>query len=554
MKKHSQIVYLFFLALAFFSWTCSSSKVPQKVIAQPPSPAPVQDKQPPAPAPQEKAPSKEEAPPVVQEKEEIQEEIAAENLNQEKEPLAEKEDAAALLEDALNTYQDALTAWERGDSDVALQDLDEAYSLILKAHLPPDSLLLQEKNDLRLLIAQRVQQIYASRLATVGDNHKTIPLDENQDVKEEIVSFQGKERKQFEEAFQRSGFYRDMILEELRKEGLPDELSWLPLIESWYKIKALSKARALGLWQFISSTGYRFGLKRDRWVDERMDPLKSTQAAVKYLTELHTYFGDWTTALAAYNCGEIRIQNVIRTQRVDYLDNFWDLYRQLPRETSRFVPRFIAAVLIINNPEKYGFSLSEPYPPLRFETVTVNQPFKLVSLAANLGIDPSELAFLNPELRHESTPAYEYALRVPAGYAEKASLAVNNLTRWIPPEAVYSWHYVRQGDTLSTIADRYHTTVSAIARLNGLRSVNFIKPGQRLKIPGRGATSPSPPLAKNPPLKESEKTAYTVKEGDTLYSIAKKFAMNLDDFLLLNGLTSDAKIYPGQGVWVVSKN
>jgi membrane-bound lytic murein transglycosylase D len=283
-----------------------------------------------------------------------------------------------------------------------------------------------------------------------------------------------------------------------------------------------------------------------------MDPLKSTQAAVKYLAELHSFFGDWTTALAAYNCGEIRVQNCIRTQRVDYIDNFWDLYRQLPYETARFVPRFIAAVLIINNPEKYGFSLPQPYPPLKFETFTVNYPFKLTSLAATLGIDPSDLASLNPELRHDSTPAYDYTLRVPEGYADRASLAVNKLPRWVPPEAVYSWHYVRPGETLSTIAGRYHTTVSAIARLNGLTSVHFIRPGQRLKIPGRGAASSSPP-PKDPP-KPAEKTAYTVKQGDTLYSIAKKFGMNLDDFLLLNGLASDAKIYPGQAVWVTPKN
>ncbi len=551
MKKHGKNVVLLSLLLVLFAWACSSSKTPQKVPTEPP-PASGQGKQPLAPPAQEQAPSREEAPPVVQENEEIKEESAPENQNQDKEADTAKEDQGTLLEEALDTYQAALAAWEKGDADAALQGLDEAYSLILKAQLSPDSPLLQEKNDLRLLIAQRIQQIYASRLTTVGDNRKTIPLEENKDVNEELLSYQTNERRQFEEAYQRSGLYRDMILEQLRKEGLPDELSWLPLIESWYKIKALSKARALGLWQFISSTGYRFGLKRDRWVDERMDPVKSTQAAVRYLAELHAFFGDWTTALAAYNCGEIRVQNVIRTQRVDYLDNFWDLYRQLPRETARFVPRFIAAALIIRNPENYGFSLPQPYPPLKFETLTVNHPFKLSALAAALGIDASELASLNPELRHDSTPAYEYSLRVPEGCAEKASLAVNNLPRWIPPEAQYTWHYVRSGETLSTIADRYHTTASAIARLNGLRRLNYIRPGQRLKIPGRGADA-APPAPKSSP-KPAEKTAYTVIEGDTLYSIAKKFGMNLDDFLLLNGLAAEAKIHPGQVVWVAPKS
>jgi membrane-bound lytic murein transglycosylase D len=416
----------------------------------------------------------------------IQEEAPPEIQEQPGEELTGKEEPSVVLEEALNTYQSALAAWEKGDMEAAFRDLDEAYALILRVQLPADSPLLQEKNDLRLLIAQRIQQIYASRPLTVGDNHKTIPLDENKEVLDEIKSFQSKERSAFLEAYRRSGLYRGMILEEIRKEGLPEELSWLPLIESWFKVRALSRARALGMWQFISSTGYRYGLKRDRYVDERMDPVKSTRAALRYLTELHSFFGDWSTALASYNCGEVRVQNVIRTQRIDYLDNFWDLYRQLPWETARFVPRFIAAVLIVNNPGKYGFELPPPDSPLSFETVSIAQPFKLSALAESMGIDAAGLCALNPELRYDSTPAYGYDLRVPVGCGEKAGAVCAALPKWIPPEAQYGWHQVRRGETLSTIAARYRTSVNAIARLNGLRSVHFIKPGQRLKIPGRG--------------------------------------------------------------------
>jgi membrane-bound lytic murein transglycosylase D len=530
------------LALAILLWSCSS-KTPPK--AAPPVPPPTPEA------------GKIETLTPGEEKTAMQaakEEATEESLNQEKVLYAEKEEGASLLEEALNTYQDALAIWEKGDQDPALQALDEAYSLILKAQLPADSPLCQEKNDLRLLIAQKIQQIYASRLVVIGDNHKTIPLVENKDVSEEILSFQTKERKPFEEAYMRSGFYREMILEELRKEGLPDELCWLPLIESGFKVKALSKARALGLWQFISSSGYRFGLKRDRWIDERMDPLKSTCAAVKYLAELHSFFGDWTTVLAAYNCGEIRVQNVIRTQRIDYLDNFWDLYRQLPRETARFVPRFIAAVLIIKNPEKYGFELPQPYPPLQFEAITVNHPFRLSALASSLGVDATELAFLNPELRFESTPGYDYTLRVPVGCGDKTLVALNTIPRWIPPEAQFIWHYVRRGESLSTIAQKHRTTVSAIARANGLRSVHYIRPGQRLKIPGRGAVSTSAQLVPNPSLLPGEKATYTIQQGDTLFSIARKFSMKFEDFLALNGLSGEATIYPGQKVLVIPRN
>ncbi len=546
--KHCYLI----LALAFLFWSCSSKTPPRSVPAALPStPEPAKTE---TVGPGEEKTQTEKEPAAAAEKPAATEETAAENLNQEKAYYAEKEESASLLEEALSTYQDALAIWERGDQDSALQALDEAYSLLIKAQIPADSPLYQEKNDLRLLIAQKIQQIYASRLVVIGDNHKTIPLAENKDVNEEILSFQTKERKLFEEAYMRSGFYREMILEELRKEGLPDELLWLPLIESWFKVKALSRARALGLWQFISSTGYRFGLTRDRWIDERMDPLKSTRAAVKYLAELHAFFGDWTTALAAYNCGEIRVQNVIRTQRIDYLDNFWDLYRQLPRETARFVPRFIAAVLIIKNPEKYGFKLPQPYPSLQFDTITVSHPFKLSALATSLGVDASELTFLNPELRFESTPGYDYTLRVPVGCGDKALLALNTIPRWIPAEAQFIWHHVRRGETLSTIAQKYRTTISAIARANELRSVNIIRPGQMLKIPGRGGVSTSEQLASNPSLVPGEKVTYTIQQGDTLFSIARKFAMKLEDFLALNGLSSGATIYPGQKVLVIPRN
>jgi membrane-bound lytic murein transglycosylase D len=394
-----------------------------------------------------------------------------------------------------------------------------------------------------------------------------------------------------------------MILEELRKAGLPDELSWLPLIESGFKVRALSRARALGLWQFISSTGYRFGLKRDRWIDERMDPLKSTQAAIRYLTELHDFFGEWTTALASYNCGEIRVQNVIRTQHINYLDNFWDLFAQLPYETARFVPRLLAALLIINNPEQYGFSLPTPVPPLKYETVTISHPAKLSSLSTSLGLEASTLAFYNPELRYESTPDQEYILKVPVDCGEKALAAISSLPRWIPPEATYTWHYVRSGETLSIIAKRYRTSVSAITRLNGLRSTRLIWPGQRLKIPGGGGTPVSSYVPQT--FKPGEKITYSVKsgdylyliaknfnttverikednglksnilftgqtlaiqtgrpdgavsykvnEGDTLFSIAQKFGMELNELLLINNLGQDSKIRPGQEIWVNSK-
>ena len=525
----------------------------------------------------------------------------SETLAQESASL--QDDPLSVLEDALYVYQDSQLAWEKGDFDTALAALDDAYGLILKFNLPPDSSLIQEKNDLRLLIARRIQEIYASQLTAVGNNHQTIPLVENEHVENQIKLFQNAERKFFEQSYKRSGLYMQMILEELRKAGLPEELSWVPLIESGFQVRAYSRARALGPWQFISSTGYRYGLKRDRWIDERMDPIKSTKAALKYLNDLHSHFGDWTTALAAYNCGEYKVKKVIRNQRFNYLDNFWDLYLMLPRETASFVPRFIATLLIVNDPEKYGFNLPTPDTPLEFVRLPMNSPIRLSSLSKAMGLKEDILSSLNPELRHGATPGYEYVLRVPLGFAEKAMIALNTLPTWIPPEATYRIHRVRRGESLSIIAQRYRTSISAIARLNRLRRVDLIKSGQRLKIPVRGrsyASSPPPKL-----VKEGEKLIYIVRRGDSLYKIASafsttvgkikkdnslesdkldvgqkiviqssipqgatiytvrrgdspsgianKYGMNLSILLSLNSLNYRSKIYPGQELWVVPK-
>ncbi len=400
--------------------------------------------------------------------------------------VASKDQAAAALEEALGFYQEAKRFRERDDLDGALKALDEAYAILLKIPLPMESPYQREKNDLRLLIAQRIQEIYASRRRTIPDNHKSIPLLENKWVQREIDSFRGPERSYFEESYRRSGFYRGWIVEQLRTAGMPDELSWLPIIESWFMPRAMSYARALGMWQFIGSTGAFYGLARDRFIDERMDPFKSTRAAIRYLSDLHGMFGEWTTALAAYNCGEGFVQRVIATQHIDYLDNFWDLFERLPYQTARYVPRFIATILILRDPQKYGFQLPEPYPALAFDTVTVSQPVKISVLSSALGRDASELAYLNPELRYESTPDRPYALRIPAGYADKVAAALATAPRFLAPaEQTLAWHVVQTGETLIRIAARYGTTVPILLKLNGMRN-GAIRAGQKLKVPVHG--------------------------------------------------------------------
>jgi membrane-bound lytic murein transglycosylase D len=262
----------------------------------------------------------------------------------------QREKIQPVLDEALDFCQASQDFWQQGDLDNALEALDHAYSLILGIHEDNTPKLIQQKEDLRFMIAKRILEIYASRNIVVNGNHNAIPLIVNKHVQNEINRFaQGAEKKFFIASYKRSGKYRPQIVSALKAAGLPEELSWLPLIESGFKVNALSKARALGLWQFIPSTGYKFGLNRDKYIDERIDPVKSTLAAIAYLKELHQIFGDWSTVLAAYNCGEGQVLRVIRSQNINYLDNFWDLYERLPLETARYVPRFIATLYIINH-------------------------------------------------------------------------------------------------------------------------------------------------------------------------------------------------------------
>jgi peptidoglycan lytic transglycosylase D len=453
------------------------------------------------------------------------------------EEVAEELGVAGALAASLEAYESAEVFWQEGSDDDAFAALDHSYELMSSVETNGDPMVLQEKEDLRRLISRRVVEIYAARHTAVGQVERSIPLDINSYVEREIKSFQTAERASFLEAYARSGRYRPFILEQLGERGMPERLSWLPVVESWFKVRAFSSARALGLWQFIASTGYRFGLQRSSWHDERMDPEKATAAAAAYLSDLHDLFGDWLTALAAYNCGESRVLRVIQAQRVSYFDRFWDLYELLPQETRRFVPRFLATVAIVEDPEKYGFNdLPEPMPRLDYDEVETARPLRLADLEKAAGLESGSLVALNPELRLGGTPESAYSLKVPVGHGPTLLSAVDQVPRFSAPVVATSVYRVRPGETLSGIADRNHTSVANLMRLNGLSNPNRLWPGQNLKVSG---------VADSSPLAPGESIAYTVRSGDSLWGIAKRHGTTVDAIRADNGLRSDT-LLPGQ--------
>jgi membrane-bound lytic murein transglycosylase D len=518
------------------------------------------------------------------------------------------------FDEVIESCDKAHELWKAGESEKAMDSLDHAYSLILEIDTQEDPELGRQKEDLRFMISKRILEIYASRNIAVKGNHNEIPLTMNHHVEAEIALLTSPGRDDHEcfffKAYRRAGRYQAAIAEEFKKAGLPVELAWLPLIESGFQTNTLSPARALGIWQFIPSTGYKYGLKRDRYVDERMDPEKSTQAAIEYLKELHQMFGDWTTVLAAYNCGEGRVLQVIRQQNINYLDNFWDLYERLPRETARYVPRFLATLHIIGNPEKYGLDKIPPQPPMEYETVGISKMISLSDVAQTIGTNKDTLASLNPELRHQIVPGSNYPLKVPKNASEVLLTKLDQIPVSSPPqlvrEAAYQYHKVKRGESFAGIARQYRISSKKLARANGFGKHRRVVVGDILKVPQSksaayasasddesgskdyfrykvkkgdsvaniakrygisaseiyefnrlskkkvrvGQTLKIPGDKKISKKSVSERKIYRVKDGDSLKDIAKQHHMPLEKFLRVNNMTQRSKIYPGQQLYV----
>lgn len=457
-----------------------------------------------------------------------------------------QEEERDIMEEALALLEASQEAWEKADLETAQRLLDEAYALIIETDGDTD--ISRQKDDLRLLIARRILTVYSSRQNVTTGKRSEIPLPINADVEKEIRLFQSVERDFFISSYERSFKYRPIILRELKLAGLPEELSWLPLVESGFKVSALSKARALGLWQFIPSTGYKYELNRDEWIDERMDVEKSTRAAISYLKELHGMFGDWLTVLAAYNCGEGRVLKVISRQHINYFDRFWDLYHQLPYETARYVPRFLATLAIIKEPKRYGMDLNTPPSEewRSYEIVKTQRPMRLGDIATHIEVPEETLISLNSELRHKATPPKEYALKLPLEKAEKFVQLEDKIPSWEPElkpatlrkKTLTIRHRVKRGETVVTLARKYRTSVDAILSYNHLSSRTNLKAGRIVSIPVLSYRTED--VAANAKGTERPDTGtplrYRVKRGDTLSSVAFRYGVSIAQIKKANGL------------------
>jgi membrane-bound lytic murein transglycosylase D len=359
----------------------------------------------------------------------------------------------------------------------------------------------------------------------------SIPVVINEKVLSFIELFKGERREKFERALINSGKFLGKIKEIFREEGLPEDLAYLPLIESEFKVKAKSRANAKGIWQFVDRTGKLYSLDYNWWLDEKYDFVKSTRAAAKHLKDLYNKYNDWYLALAAYNAGAGKIDRAIsKTGKAD----FWEIAktRHIKTETKNYVPAFLASLIIAKNPSQHGFEV-EPAPELQWEVIRIPSPTDLRIIAECAETSVQEIQELNPELRRLTTPGNVsyYDLRIPR---EKAEIFRQNFAK-IPEEkrVFWRWHIVQKGETLSSIGKKYGVAVHILKEVNSLRS-NRIKPDMRLLIPSRkdiGSTT--------------ERIIHVVRKGETLYRIALKYNTSVEKIKEWNNLR-DNLIYPGK--------
>lgn len=380
-------------------------------------------------------------------------------------------------------------------------------------------------------------------MADLARSSYDLQIPANDRVLSFVELFQGRLHDFLVAGLERGARYLPMVRRIFTEEGLPQELVYVPLVESAFKPNALSRVSARGIWQFMPATGAEHGLRQNWFVDERSDPEKATRAAAQYLKTLNQMFGgDWNLALASYNAGPGRVQRAMRTSgRADY----WSLTantRYLPAETRNYVPMIMASILIARNPSLYGFDVGVSH-PLAYELVNVPGALDLKILAEWGGIAVDELRELNPELRRTTTPDRDHLLKVPVGTA--ASIQ-RELATADPLFTRFNFHTVKRGETLAAIARRYKVSLAELRQANDLTTRSKVRLSQTLMIPQRTAPAlPTPAsrsiatVARNAPATTSSPSSYRVVKGDTLFSIARRFETTVDEIKRLNRLRSN---------------
>ena len=400
-----------------------------------------------------------------------------------------------------------------------------------------------------------------ARLASLESN---VPLSYNKVVKSFIDYFTVRDRNYTKLMIQRVNLYFPIFEYYLEKHGLPDELKYLSIIESGLNPTAISRVGAAGLWQFMPSTGRLFKLYQDFYIDERLDPYKSTEAACIYMKSLYNQFKDWELVLASYNAGPGKVRRAIR--RSGYKKKFWEIYDFLPRETRSYLPQFVAMIYVLNHQREHNLTVDHVLYPIKTDTIHLSNYADLKSIADQLNVCYEDIRNLNPSLKRGAIPphARSFPLRIPVdkmphltanrkqildsaavnGEEELAKLATNEAGSTYGRHKVR--HRVRSGEVLGTIAQNYNVRVSDLRKWNNI-SGNLIRAGQSLDIwISSGSTQA---VANNIPSSPKDIPAtktHLVQPGDTLWEISLQYkGLTIEKLKQLNNLQNN-KIKPGQ--------
>ena len=400
-----------------------------------------------------------------------------------------------------------------------------------------------------------------------------------------------------ERTLSRASQYLPMVRQIFAEEGVPQDLAYLAVIESGYINSASSYAKAVGMWQFMRSTGRIYGLGGNAWVEERRDPVKATRAAARYLRKLYEISGDWYLALVGYNAGPLTTERAILNLGSR---NFWDMYRSrwLRNQTKNYIPEMCAAVLVGRFPERYGLHV-EQMPPYAYETVEVDRMTSLPVLARYADSDVDALKELNPELLRATTPPGHYTLRVPPGLSGATARALARIPA--SQRLDFKAYRIRKGETLARLAARFNLSAEDLLDANAITKAQF-RAGRVIKVPPPPATpiddrdlrsrverartiedqpletlppipagAPVPPLEPDReepaapeaeavpaaaakarrdrpaarPVRDTRPAVHLVKRGETLIAIAQRYGLELNDLKRWNRIRS-AGIQPGQ--------
>ena len=446
-------------------------------------------------------------------------------------------------EKKLNTEVDAVSVASSDLSDDDLAELERIGESVYTEDVTCD-VIAEEEQD--LMVSELSNLVADNRVLQESDNEKiyreTFPLIINDEVQAEITYLTTKARGFLTKALARAEKYSALMREIVVEYGIPEELAYLPIIESGFNYQAYSPKGAAGMWQFMPGTAKWIGMKRNEWMDERLDPVISCRYAAKYLRMLYDTFGDWYLALASYNYGGHNVKRAIRNAGTS---EFYDIAakRIIPVETQKYVPRFVASVYIIKNYEKYGLKFKEWKEDYEYYSLPFTSPVRLV--AKYSGVTEREFMQLNPALRSPFVPSnrHGYQIRLPKDKMARLKENYNVLKNQSAQD--YQVYYVKRGDNLSKISERFGVSQGILMSINGIVNSNRIREGQKLYVPVSYYALQKAKV-KTQTAKAAATASHVVARGDTLYGIALKYRTSADTLARLNRLRSPYTIRVGQ--------